>query len=442
MSKVDNLKAMLFSYGMNNRRKSKSSNVEYKMEKILREIKCEEDDCAYEQMLKSMWESPLLSQFLDYLLFPIGESEIGQGAFFPFTESLRFEIRHLVFILKFHSDKINDFVKYREKYDDYVLLNQYDRALDIVTEVKKKYGESLWAYECLFFLNADNSNNINRIMEPLVNSTCFYLIPAYFFELKNRNTISGEEYYYISEREMERWKNLWDENNDGQVEFYKYTVSGNKYSCNPDEAVGVLKFIARCPLIDQYLYLNCLCKEMLRHPQKGEVYESITRYIQELKEIEDSSFDTIRFLYDSLENKKKYTIKTGLDTAKRLFVLGKLKEARCETERLLTRYPNNVEGISLLAELNILLSDGYSPFDGTNLGMILKNLENVYGLASCIDDSIQKINKLALQCSFSTWGLGLMSCVWGRIAATNSDDREYYAKLSNIQHLDIETVLA
>ena len=49
--------------------------------------------------------------------------------------------------LKTYSSKINDFTKYKESFEQYVLTKKYEKAIDILVEVEEKFGMSLWLIE-------------------------------------------------------------------------------------------------------------------------------------------------------------------------------------------------------------------------------------------------------------------------------------------------------
>lgn len=84
---------------------------------------------------------------------------------FGFSNDFRYEIRYLITSILYCKDAINDFVEKREKYDDYVLRNEYEDAQKIVEYIEKKYGTSYWVMECKFFLNSKTGKDNNELLK-------------------------------------------------------------------------------------------------------------------------------------------------------------------------------------------------------------------------------------------------------------------------------------
>lgn len=178
-------------------------------------------------------------------------------------------------------------------------------------------------------------------------------------------------------------------------------------------------------------------------PENDALRTMLKKYVLLLDEIEDDHLIAVRFILDNPENRKrKYTPKTRLDHAKCEFIKGNILEAREEAVDLLQKFPNNIGAMNLYIESNILLGNDMKIYEDRNLGVLLKNLTYVYTLNKNRDESMEVVRQLANACSQSTWSKEILNNIIYR--CQTCDERNYKkAKiLSNLQHLDIETVIA
>lgn len=358
---------------------------------------------------------------------------------FGYSGDFRFEIRWLISSILFGKDCINDFIALREKYDHYVLLNKYEEAMLIIEDIQKKYGTSFWALECLFFLNSRLGNDNNDLLEN-APANIFGSVLNYF-ELKNRDSVISDEYFYIAEKEISNARKHLKGCED-IIEFFHYCISGNDYHSDPDKIVQALSLIQQCSLIDRYLFVIKICNELMNQPKSNYLYVCMQKYIGLLESINDDQLISLRFIFDNEEGRKtKYILKSRLNSAKNNFICGNLIQAREEAVKLLKMFPNNTEAMNLLVETNILIGDNKKYFKDTNLGMILENLSSVYTLDKCRDDAMEDISKLALMCSQSTWAQSILSNVMCRCNEKDSFEYVHHRILSTLQHLDIETIV-
>lgn len=167
------------------------------------------------------------------------------------------------------------------------------------------------------------------------------------------------------------------------------------------------------------------------------------QYICELSEIEDDHLISLRFIFDNNDNRKNnYVLKKRLDNAKKQFIKGNLNEARQEAIELLKLFPNNVEAINLYIDTNILLEKEEGEFAETNLELLLKKLQSVYTLDDNRDEDIDIVNKFISCCCQSTWAKSIRNSIMYRCQVYGREDYGKAEILTNLQHLDIETMIA
>ena len=75
----------------------------------------------------------------------------------------------MIACILYRKDVIDEFIIQREKYDNYVLLNQYDDALKVVEHVESWCGVSYWSTECKFFLYKKLGKNITELLQNVTN---------------------------------------------------------------------------------------------------------------------------------------------------------------------------------------------------------------------------------------------------------------------------------
>lgn len=440
---VDMVRNILIRIEMNKRTRN-NSKIERQLYKDLEDefnrILIQENDEIFFEDFKKLITSSALEPYVSCNFFPREmENYAEYKNIFGFSNDFRYEIRWIISCIKYRQDVINEFVVQREKYDNYVLLNMYEDALDVINYVDAQYGVSYWSAECRFFLYSKLGKNISELLGNAVGT--IFRSAFIFYELKNRDSVTSDEYYYFVNKEITRAKKYL-QGSEPEIEFFCYAISGNGYVADPQKIILVSKFIQSCSLIDRYLFLINICDELMNQPKTNYLYKYMQKYIPFLQEINDDHLVAIRFVFDTKENRKTdYILKSRLDKAKAKFILGELKEAREEAIKLLELFPNNTEAMSLLVETNILIDDGKIQFENTNLGTLLYHLSSVYKLNNQRDDAMEIVSKLALTCSQSTWSKSILSDILSRYHENNEFDYIHYRILCNSQHLDIETLI-
>lgn len=440
---VDMIKNTLVRLEINKHgRKNRKTEIQLRneLENRMYAVMTEESDEKFFDDFVKLITSPVIEPYISSNFYPESmECYAITRNYFGFSNDFRYEIRWMISCILYQKDVINDFVAQREKYDNFILLNQYESALQVIDCIENQYGVSYWSTECRFFLY----NKLGKSVAELVASaspTVFGSVLK-FYELKNTDSVTSDEYYYITEKEITSAKKYLP-NASHAIEFFNYVISGNAYIAEPDRIMLAISDIQRCSLIDRYIFVINMCNELMNQPKTYYFYQCMQAYIVLLQEINDDHLTAIRFVLDTKENRKSnYTLKSRLDEAKTKFILGNLKEAREEATALLELFPNNTEAMSLLVETNILINDGATQFENTNLGTLLENLSFVYKLSDNRDAAMEAINKFALTCGYSTWAKSILSDIFSRWFENDGFDYVHHRILCNLQHLDIETLI-
>lgn len=402
----------------------------------------EENDVIFRNDFEGLISSAAASPYITSNFFPENSEEYGKyGSIFTFTNNLKFELRWVVFCLKHYSTELSAFLSAREEYDSYILLNKYEEALEVVNVIEDKFGISLWSMECKCYLYVKMGKDTNELFKDVPNSVFGAIIN--FFELKNRENVTSDEYFYIVDREIRALRKRENRCYNANVELYKYYIQSIMYQANSMRILALLEAVRDISLIDKYLFFVDICDFALLEDKESELYKTVQRYISELSEIEDDHLISLRFIFDNNDNRKaNYVLKKRLDNAKTQFIKGNLIEARQDAIELLKLFPNNAEAINLYIDTNILLEKEEDEFLDTNLGLLLRKLQSVYTLSDNRDDDIDVVNKFINCCCQSTWSKSIRNSIMYRCQVYGKEDYGKSEILTNLQHLDIETMIA
>lgn len=352
--------------------KRQASKLLMRIKKIFNEVLLEADDMIFQEDIMRLLSSVAANSYISSNFFPEDMAEYGRYRnIINFTNDLRLEIRWIVYCLYFYSKEISEFVIEREKYDNYILLNRYKDALDVIENVEKMLGPSLWSLECKFYLYAKMNLNKNELMKQAPKSVFGAVMN--FYELKNRDNVTSDEYFYIANKEINNVKKYIPDA-ESLVEFYAYKITSLVYEINEEKILQILKVIRKTSLIDRYLFFSDVCDYIVTLPENNELRLTLKKYVLLLEDVKDDHLIAIRFILDNIENRKsKYTPKTRLDHSKCEFIRGNIRSARGEAADLLQNFPNNIGAMNLYIESNILIGDDLEIYQDKNLGLLLNN---------------------------------------------------------------------
>lgn len=444
-NRIDLLKGLIVQNDIKSsskrRNKRQASKILIQIKKIFNEVLREADDMVFQEDIMRLLSSSVANPYISSNFFPEDMAEYARYRnIIDFTNDLRFEIRWIVYCLYFYSKEISEFVKVREKYDNYILLNRYEDALNVIENVEKIFGPSLWSLECKFYLYAKMNLDKNELMKQAPES--IFGAVMNFYELKNRDNVTSDEYFYIANKEINNVKK-YIANAKSLVEFYAYKITSLVYEMNEENILQILWVIRHTSLIDRYLFFCDVCDYIVTLPENNELRLTLKKYILLLEDIADDHLIAIRFILDDIANRKsKYILKTRLDHAKCEFIRGNIKNAREEAAALLQSFPNNIGAMNLYIESNILIGDDLVICQDKNLGVLLNNLTYVYTLNENRDESMEVVRQFANACSQSTWSKGILNNIVYRCQTHDERHCKKTKILSNLQHLDIETVIA
>lgn len=421
--------------------KRQSTKLLTQIKKVFNEILKETNDEIFQQDIIRLLFSEVANPYVSSNFFPEDMKTYGRYRnIIDFTNDIQIEMRWMSYCFRFYNKEISEFVTEREKYDNYILLNKYEDALNVIKNVEARLGVSLWSLECKFYLYTKMNLNKNELMEQAPESIMGGVMS--FYELKNRDNVTSDEYFYIANKEINNAKK-YNADIENYVEFCAYKIASLVYKMNEEKILQILWIIRQTSLIDRYVFFCDVCDYIVTLPEDNKLRLILKKYILLLENIEDDHLTAIRFILDDIENRKnKYILKTRLDHAKCEFISGNIQEARKEAVNVLQNFPNNIGAMNVLIESNILIGDDLEIYQDKNLGVLLNNLTYVYTLNENRDKSMEVIKKFANACSQSTWSKEILNNIVYRCQTDAERKCKKTKILSNLQHLDIETAIA
>lgn len=434
---ADIIKGFLFQLG-----KSNGKNAENKIIKELRYFFNKAfEECNDFSVFMDLFGSEDINALLTCNFFPRTFDKYGcSPSMIDFSNNIEYELRWSMFCFAYYSKEISFFVDQREKYDNLILLDKYEEAKEVVDEIERKLGVSFWSIECNFYLNS--KLNLNNLLSEIPrNKNAIYEAVLNFYELKNRENITYKEYSYFVKKHIKYLKEIIPELK-GELEFFYYMSIPSTYRYTKKRIKAILSEVKYCSLIDQYLFFsNISYSEAII--EKNSLRTIIEKYISSLDCIQDNHLMAIRFIL----NKEKgainnYVMRNKLSFAKSEFINGNISSVQDQLLAHLVKYPSDVEAINFLVEVNILF--GKEPFfhEENNLTNLIHSITSIYKLDSNREGSTEYIYRLTNQCSFSSWSMSILNNLQHRCKLCDKELEKKFEILSNMQYLDIETVMS
>lgn len=166
--------------------KRKSTKLLTQIKKVFNEILKETNDEIFQQDIIRLLFSEVANPYVSSNFFPEDMKTYGRYRnIIDFTNDIQIEMRWMSYCFRFYNKEISEFVTEREKYDNYILLNKYEDALNVIKNVEARLGVSLWSLECKFYLYTKMNLNKNELMEQAPESIMGGVMS--FYELKNRD---------------------------------------------------------------------------------------------------------------------------------------------------------------------------------------------------------------------------------------------------------------
>ena len=153
---IDLIKNIIVRIEMNKRsRKNRKIEAQLisELHKKFYSILVQEEDEIFFEDFEKLIASQLTEPYISSNFFPQSISNYAEFRnICGFSGDFKYEIRWLIACILYQKDVIEEFVCQREIYDNLILHNKYEEALDIINTFETKHGVSYWSTECRFFV--------------------------------------------------------------------------------------------------------------------------------------------------------------------------------------------------------------------------------------------------------------------------------------------------
>lgn len=156
------------------------------------------DGNGYLKSIKLSFNKPYFKKLIkDYPFYP--NNFKGTICSFLDLEKLSLNKIALFFsvLINLEKERINDFISLKKEFEYNVLVKNYDNACNIIVQVYKKFGLSLWLVDCvsiIYTLNHDVISSVKELEE--IKENDFFLL------LSLKNSVNIKHNYYLKQMEI------------------------------------------------------------------------------------------------------------------------------------------------------------------------------------------------------------------------------------------------
>jgi len=373
--------------------------------------------------------------------FPNTFNELRRQAVIPSAGSIQGELAwNLLPIIK-EIDPINEILQLRNKFERHILLSEFDHAGDILSEIEKNHGKSLWAVENRLVLEElksgteANWTTLSYFASEITDGLVLYLAENFSKRIEQKITYSRYRDIVLSQI-----NDLAVDNAFRQYLLYKMNfIQPNAYR-NLD---FFLAFESTSSLFDRYLLLRTVLVEI----STLENEKLVRKIVQKLRNIQDPLLDSTLNRLHSFS----FTISTFTEKALDLFDIytsGGYDRCLSLIPSVLSEAPQIIELYDLYAKSNIELGlDFKSPSVSPLVDTIISHLYRIYKRDSSTSVATEHLLKIIIVHYSADWAKQLYALVHS-LTSTEIDEtsrNQYYLLFSAVNNpkslRDFETSL-
>ncbi|SCW50891.1 hypothetical protein SAMN05660484_01368 [Eubacterium ruminantium] len=374
-------------------------------------------------------------------LFPLNVNYFAKFAEPICTRNIRFELRWQLKLFSCYSKEINMFISNKDRFDECLLEEKYNEAYEILKELEKDFGISLWLMEnkvLLFHMLGKD------VKEELVSSMRqgFISTVINFYDMKASNEMLARDYEYIVRRELDKFIRLNPESAELK-DCYTFFIAPFLFKMDDEAKVRLLNMICRFPLIDRYLVVLDIIEHYASERPEQTAPEWIAEVMDYLEEIDDSCATTYRFIISNGVNRvDKFTLDDSLIKGRNAFIQGNLDRCLELVKASVENGPADIRLYNLYIECAQLCDADIMDINiSENKKRIIKNLNNIYSFEEDYNDAIDAIYKMCFWSFHARWSRDIYNHITRHVQPINSDEAKRGIKYSNLQRLTVDTVV-
>jgi hypothetical protein len=348
-----------------------------------------------------------LQKLYKTLLFPRTLEDMCVGNV-PNVISVEKELLWYAYILKHFKTELVNFVALKEQFEEYQLLGNYEKSIEILDTIFKKFGYSFWLFENNFNLRYDlrTESEAGAYIESIYNNPNIDVITRFFTRLTHLRRDISHTAHSFERLVKERTNN--QKLND--YLHFRLCILGSEEVTKFEH---ILLYEGNSSLIDRYLTFVTVCKSILSNPKFNALVPSVRSALNILGDIEGENnlTNTLRYLGSSPNlgiNESQTELKNILD----LYCEGRHKEI-AETIKNnrstlkpkgehLVLYATSIARLPEVERAKYLVENSF--FD-----KIICNLVAITLREPNLVEASNYIRKIAISYSSTTWSTFLVS---------------------------------
>lgn len=337
---------------------------------------------------------------------------------FSFTKDFKKEFKWVSNILESYYDEINSFFELKNIFENHIILDEFDKALEIIKKVEDLFGISLWSIEATLIIeekvngSESNWNLLTKYLNEINNSIYEFTINATSKRIESK--LSYESF-------LNQFQNDIDSiNADGIIEdffvFKNFNIANYEYKYTDLESVLYVSNIFS--VIDQYLILIDV---ILFNISRSNFHDKL--FLSFIKGANNKIVNDVRLvnIYNIINDKKEFIhTKNNVDVFEclNLYYSGNFEKATEKAKLGILKNPTEYEFYQVYCKSLINLNLGFSSLDSSQtINNILKDTYNLLCFKKEEEDSWNKQLKNSLFFMNTNFGkqiFGLLSEIEGR----------------------------
>lgn len=417
-------------------RGNRTRKIKEQLSYELRDFKTIKSDRDFLEIFDDLSNKRSTLRYINDNLLPRYAERIGKCFEIGYCGDIDVEMRWQFCVIGKNSTDLNGILSKKREIDRYILLNQYEEAINVLESIQKEYGYSLWLLESKIFLYQRIGKNVEtEIVEPVNDGFLSTLMR--FWVMRSSDEVSTRDYVYFTSRELSKFRKIHPEST-ALAAFYEYIVAPFIFQFTEEKIGYILRYISNMPLIDRYLCMVDICEYLLISSSNISLRHTIEKYIVWLQEIEDPTTRVISFLTASPEKRREILPEDILWEAKRFYIEGNLEKCICSAEKVMS---DDIKAIDLYVEASQLLGRAGSPPDiSDNIKLIIRSLNVIYSIGEDYEEALESTHKLIYSCVHAVWARDLYNNLLKNSLPYQSDLYLEAVKFVNMQRLTIETI--
>lgn len=316
---------------------------------------------------------------------------------FSFTKDFKKEFKWITNILESYYEEINLFLELKNKFENHLILDEFDKAIKIIKEVEYAFGISLWSIEATLIIeekvrgSESNWNLLTQYLNEINNS---------IYEFSINSSSKRIELKLSYESFLNQFQNdINSINADGIIEdffvFKNFNIVNYEYKYSDLSSVIYVSNIFS--VIDQYLILIDV---ILYNISKSQQYDKL--FLSFVKRAISKIPNDVRLtnVYNIINDKKEIILSKNNDDViecLNLYYSGNFENALEKAKLGILEHPTEYEFYQLYCKSLINLNLSFKSFEsGETIYTILLNTYNLLTFKKDDADSWNKQLKTSL----------------------------------------------